>query len=38
MNKQERKKHWDAIYESKEHTEFSWFQKFLKSLYVILKP
>ncbi|HLS12097.1 MAG TPA: class I SAM-dependent methyltransferase [Flavobacteriaceae bacterium] len=27
MNKQERKKHWDAIYESKEHTEFSWFQK-----------
>lgn len=27
MNKQERKKHWDAIYKSKDHTEFSWYQR-----------
>lgn len=27
MKKEDRKKHWESIYKSKEHTEFSWYQK-----------
>jgi|SRR5690554_3385935 len=27
MKKEERKKHWDAIYTGKKHTEFSWYQQ-----------
>ena len=27
MKKEDRKKHWDAIYTGKKHTEFSWYQQ-----------
>src|SRR5690625_2869598 len=27
MKKQERKKHWECIYNNKKHSEFSWYQK-----------